>query len=707
MVAILVSAPLFAESVIDGYSSLSFSRLSQYFVCSRQSGGLADGSTSNFDPRHWAVRVGLLAALTIPHIKYLALENVVTDNKASAFDLGHFFLCSFYFRGVATVGSLLVFVSSREMEVIGSGWMCIMASLTYVAGQILRLNAVGHRENRTALHMSIASTCLLFIAFAQLIFIGLIWVLKSVLRPYLECRSFSNVKGDQFTTLTYIGAILLMAIGSFAIEITEVGIQGSLLDASPDCLEALIYLQVAFTVIIVLTPQYAARRDLDDARAALEGKKTFLQYISHEIRTPLNTVTMGLTCMREDVEELTDKIRPDQLDAQQAVRTMGDTLGDVESSCQAALTILNELLMSDKMESGKLQLEAEHCPPWAIFLETIRPFYVQARQKNIALTLDCVGRNMNGDVIAGSRVQSDLDKFLVYVDKNKIAQVVRNLLSNALKFTPEGRSVKVLMKRIPPPSSDDPASALYGGAVAVPVRIMPEDLQAPSSRTLQAEENSFLRVEVVDNGAGISAKNQKNLFKKYAQFDAAKLQKGGGTGLGLWISRGIVELHGGRIGAYSEGEGKGCSFFIELPITSKVAIAAADAAAAAEAAGGPSRNRLERFSSDSRRFVALKNIAKVVTSAKHSFAVVNSGGNSRRNSQFVRITPPPLKDHPWQTPEPDNMSFRNCAHHVFDAASMAVPGSVIGSGAQTPRRPFGMLRSPEMSNRLASGTFCR
>jgi hypothetical protein len=87
-----------------------------------------------------------------------------------------------------------------------------------------------------------------------------------------------------------------------------------------------------------------------------------------------------------------------------------------------------------------------------------------------------------------------------------------------------------------------------------------------SSSSVKGSVSHILRLQVADTGAGISAENQKKLFGQYVQFNASKLQKGEGSGLGLWISKGIVEMHGGRIGAYSDGEGKGSVFYVDLPL---------------------------------------------------------------------------------------------------------------------------------------------
>ena len=102
----------------------------------------------------------------------------------------------------------------------------------------------------------------------------------------------------------------------------------------------------------------------------------------------------------------------------------------------------------------------------------------------------------------------------------------RNILSNALKFTPSGGIVTV---------------------------------------TIMISDDRML-VEVQDSGVGISVENQKRLFNEVIQFHAKAHQGGGGSGLGLWISKKIIDMHGGSIGVRSEGEGRGCTFYFSLPI---------------------------------------------------------------------------------------------------------------------------------------------
>jgi signal transduction histidine kinase len=82
----------------------------------------------------------------------------------------------------------------------------------------------------------------------------------------------------------------------------------------------------------------------------------------------------------------------------------------------------------------------------------------------------------------------------------------------------------------------------------------------------RTSETGWLRVEVIDHGPGLSPENQAKLFNNIVQFQAKELQNGGGSGIGLWVSKGIMDLHEGAIGVYSRGEGYGSTFFIELPL---------------------------------------------------------------------------------------------------------------------------------------------
>ena len=135
---------------------------------------------------------------------------------------------------------------------------------------------------------------------------------------------------------------------------------------------------------------------------------------------------------------------------------------------------------------------------------------------------------------------------MVQIDVYKMSQVLRNLLSNALKFSPAGSQVVVSLSV--------------------------HQLQQQQHDTTNADKGNkaeCVRLCVKDTGAGISPENQKRLFHEIIQFDAAKLQQGKGSGIGLWISKKIVALHEGSIGVYSEGLHQGSTFYVDIPIVEK------------------------------------------------------------------------------------------------------------------------------------------
>jgi signal transduction histidine kinase len=294
----------------------------------------------------------------------------------------------------------------------------------------------------------------------------------------------------------------------------------------------------------------------------LESKKSYVQYISHELRTPLNTAFLGLKLLTRDLNSSSSA----------EGLALYETLSDINISCKAAVDILNDLLCYEKLESGLLKLNKEEISLQPLLMNSVSMFAGQVKECGVA---------MNLLLKTGEHIVSAYDSALplpllpsdiLICDKFKMDQVIRNLLSNALKFTPRGGTVTV-------------------SAAFVPLRLAPSlsHSQGPrlSLRTRSRKSTRYSRkvasfrgceesqassmwgtfvLTVSDTGAGISSENQKRLFNEIIQFNPEKLQAGGGSGLGLWITRAIVDLHGGRISVSSEGEGKGSCFTVEMPM---------------------------------------------------------------------------------------------------------------------------------------------
>ena len=304
-----------------------------------------------------------------------------------------------------------------------------------------------------------------------------------------------------------------------------------------------------------------------------------MRYISHELRTPLNTAFLGLKLLTDDIKESEDPKDADRY----------DTLRDVNLSCKAAVDILNDLLCFDKLESGILELHKQETNVIPFVTECVAMFAAQARANDIKIrfinsevdpvqymmkrsfsSLDCEERKEG----AGRTMSPPIDHSeAVYIDKFKMDQVVRNLISNALKFTPRGGSITVRIAHLPNadpsfcPSRRKPTgkrrSYTTASNASIDIAAINESIETGQNCSLL---EGTLVLEVTDTGASISTENQKRLFNDIVQFNPEILQAGGGSGLGLWITKGIVDLHGGKISVYSEGEGKGSKFTVEVPM---------------------------------------------------------------------------------------------------------------------------------------------
>lgn len=248
------------------------------------------------------------------------------------------------------------------------------------------------------------------------------------------------------------------------------------------------------------------------AQSLLETKRAFVRYVSHEIRTPLNIVNMGLNLLNKTINSFGNE-------------EARELISDMQKSSTVAVEILNDLLTYEKIESNLLVLELKEVHIYEIIYNTVQFFRIQAQSSNIELSYQL----------------SLLRGIYVMADSSKLTQVIRNLLSNALKFSP------------------------VNGKVNIQVLVYYEEYgwvtEIPPSQCLSPSE---IRICVTDNGAGIALDDQITLFQEFKQLNANKLQNGGGSGLGLWICKNIMEYLRGSIGVYSDGENQGSTFFISM-----------------------------------------------------------------------------------------------------------------------------------------------
>lgn len=230
------------------------------------------------------------------------------------------------------------------------------------------------------------------------------------------------------------------------------------------------------------------------AEEASRMKDEFLAVLSHELRTPLNTVLGYARMLKRDDEKMSADIRARALDA-------------LERNADVLSRLVNDVLDTSRIVSGKLRLALDNCPVERFVdeaIETVRP---AADAKSIDIDL------------------TETPGLVVYGDRDRLQQVIWNLLSNAIKFTPHGGSVSVRA----------------------------------------TQHDGMVQILVQDSGIGIPLDQQPYVFRRFWQADTTVSREQGGLGIGLALARHLVELHGGSIALHSEGQGQGTTFTVSLP----------------------------------------------------------------------------------------------------------------------------------------------
>ena len=232
-----------------------------------------------------------------------------------------------------------------------------------------------------------------------------------------------------------------------------------------------------------------------NAEHANRMKDEFLATLSHELRTPLNAILGWSQLLRGGHSE------KEELD---------QGLDTIERNARAQTQLIEDLLDMSRIISGKLRLDIQTVVPSSFIkaaIETVRPA-AEAKGIRIEQMLDPTAGPVSGD-------------------PNRLQQIIWNLISNAVKFTPRGGKVQVILQRV----------------------------------------NSHIEIIIADTGMGISADFLPYLFERFRQADATTTRRHGGLGLGLSIVKQLVDLHGGNVAAKSGGDGTGSTFTVMLPLT--------------------------------------------------------------------------------------------------------------------------------------------
>ena len=234
----------------------------------------------------------------------------------------------------------------------------------------------------------------------------------------------------------------------------------------------------------------------DEAVAANKSKSEFVSVVSHELKLPMTSIKGYSDLM---LAGATGPLNENQT----------SFLTTIRNNVNRMATLVSDLADISRIESGNLRLEPRSVPVWDVIDEVVTLTKTQVTQKNQTVTVD---------------IPTELPK--AWCDRNRLAQILTNLVSNANKYTQEGGSIIVQAIR----------------------------------------KNGMIQVKVQDNGHGMTPEDQTKLFSKFFRSADDKIREAPGTGLGLSITKNLIELQGGKVWFESEFR-KGTAFFFTVPIS--------------------------------------------------------------------------------------------------------------------------------------------
>jgi CheY-like chemotaxis protein/putative methionine-R-sulfoxide reductase with GAF domain len=250
----------------------------------------------------------------------------------------------------------------------------------------------------------------------------------------------------------------------------------------------------------------------EEIAQASKYKSEFLANMSHELRTPLNSILILSDILKDNTS---GNLTNPQLENLSVINTSGKDL----------LDLINDILDISKIEAGKVEIYPENTVTERIFSDMEGLFKTQMQKKNIRFE---------------TKITEKCPRE-IYSDVGKIEQILKNFLSNALKFTPDG------------------------GTVSMTFDSVAENWNYNNPQLALLNKNEVLSIAIKDNGIGISEESKKKLFQSFQQADSSTSRKYGGTGLGLSISKQLAQLLNGEV-FFDSQLNNGSTFGVLIPI---------------------------------------------------------------------------------------------------------------------------------------------
>ena len=403
------------------------------------------------------------------------------------------------------------------------------------------------------------SVIFVFIGFSMFAFYGYLWFCKENISR--KCWNSliamageqSDINGDDLSihesyALLYTAAFWMMMVTATAVTFRYVA---DFTNFDAGAVLVFVFSFVLFGVLISIIPTQVAAMLLEHQRKResrmkdqmhadiVKAKRGYMRYVSHEVRSPLGVVFTSLDLTIEDIDNGNFDLPKFKVEALR-----------MKSSCESVLQILNDSMMTESVADGFFQIYTEKLRAVMSIFEILDPLGLLMKDKKCKLVVSC---SVNDTIC---------DKLFIFVDHHKIGQVLRNLVTNAVKYSPESATISVNIRY--EPKERRPLG--YSSGRIAPLTRDGADFER-SKFNKDEELNGNLIIDVMDCGSGISEDKARKLFEETSQINTlgGDLQGGGGSGLKLWLSREIARLHNGSLEYRPRINGTGSIFTLSLP----------------------------------------------------------------------------------------------------------------------------------------------